>query len=410
MLLTVAFLDVFHGDCTVVTFNEPGRKACIVIDGGEFEDAAKRLAAYLKNEQIEVIDLLVATHIDSDHINGLVNLLESESHKANSWNKGKKPCIRYYWGPKPDPDYVKPLAEESLQISALSAPARQMMDFVIQSVGQNQDLSGLVKEYIVDVNNMYYPSLEDMPPLNIFNNVKLELLAPDIQVLDTEIKAKALSVSNIQTLTTTAALPEKGPLNLKDLQEILALNTEEMVKAADRDANNQSIVFKLTPVEGSSDESKGWTFLFPGDAELESWENMEQTGVEEILPSKILKIAHHGSINGTDKTAFNIINPEYCIISVGQKHGLPDREALNIIKKDKNRKLFCTERNNHPKNHGDCIKKSNCPRREPSDFRSLRFIIDTDTGEAKNDMFLINTKIGKIEITSGDIWCPESSW
>ncbi|MBN2463452.1 MAG: MBL fold metallo-hydrolase [Dehalococcoidia bacterium] len=409
MLLTVAFLDVFHGDCTVVTFNELERKACIVIDGGEYTDAAKRLAAYLKNEQVEVIDLLVATHIDSDHINGLVNLIKSESHGTNSWNKGKKPCIRYYWGPKPDPNYTPP-EEENHQMSALAVPALQMMDFVIKSVGQNQELSGLVKEYILDANNIYYPSLEDMPPLNIFNNVKLELMAPDIQVLDSEIEAKALSVSNIQTLTKTSSGPKKGRLKLKDLHEILALNTEEMAKAANRDANNQSIVFRLTPVEGRSSGAKGWTFLFAADAELESWENMGQTGVKENLPSKILKIAHHGSVNGTDEATFDIINPEYCIISVGQKHGLPDREALNIIKKDKNRKLFCTERNNHPKNHGDCIEKSNCPRRETSDFRSLRFTIDTDTGEAKNDMFVINTGTGEIEIKSGEIWCPEISW
>ena len=47
MILTVAFLDIFHGDCAVVTFEEKGRKACIVIDGGEKRDAARRLADYL---------------------------------------------------------------------------------------------------------------------------------------------------------------------------------------------------------------------------------------------------------------------------------------------------------------------------------------------------------------------------
>ncbi|GAH87821.1 unnamed protein product, partial [marine sediment metagenome] len=41
---------------------------------------------------------------------------------------------------------------------------------------------------------------------------------------------------------------------------------------ADRNANNQSIVLKLTPREGIADQLKEWTFLFTGDAEQESWE------------------------------------------------------------------------------------------------------------------------------------------
>ena len=85
-------------------------------------------------------------------------------------------------------------------------------------------------------------------------------------------------------------------------------------------------------------------------------------------------------------------------------------EIKEIIKKDEKTKLFCTERNNKTDKPGACLEKSNCPRRKPADFRSLRFVIDTDTGEEKNDMFLIDTNLGEIEIKSGEIWCPEISW
>ena len=46
MKLKVSFLDVFQGDCAVITFDEGGRKVCIVVDGGETKKAAQRLAAY----------------------------------------------------------------------------------------------------------------------------------------------------------------------------------------------------------------------------------------------------------------------------------------------------------------------------------------------------------------------------
>jgi len=401
MLLTVAFLDVFHGDCAVTTFSEGGGKACIVVDGGEEPDAARRLAAYLKHEGVEVIDLLVATHIDSDHVNGLVHFLKSESAKANSWNKGKEGCIRYYWGPKPDPNWTAP--------SRRKAPQSQTMNFVIQSVAQNQELNKLVEKHILDAANIYYPSLQDMPPLNIFNKVRLELMAPDTQILDSAIQAKALSVSNLpykQTLGKIASTAGRKRLKLKDLRQILAMNAEEMAKVANRNANNQSIVFRLTPTE-----SRGWSFLFSGDAEEESWEMMRQMPqVRESLPARVLKVPHHGSINGINEAAFRAINPEYAVISVGQKHGLPDGQTLSLIKRGGKRRLFCTERNNSQDHPGPCRQKRRCLRKTPSDFRSIRFTIDTDSGQERIDMFLVDTKRGEIEITGGEIWCPENIW
>lgn len=414
MVLTVAFLDVFHGDCAVVTFNERGRKACIVIDGGEKRDAAKRLAAYLKHEEIEGIDLLVATHIDADHVNGLVHFLKSESSKTDSWNKGKEKCIRHYWGPKPDPNWIPPSRRKSVQMSPLAAPELQTMSFLIQSVAQNQRLSELVKKHIFDVDNIRHPSLQDMPSPGIFNNIGLEVIAPDAQILDSAIQSKALSLSNApyrQALARMDPLPNRGRLKLEDLRKILAMNAEEMSKIANRNANNQSIVLKLTPKEGKAAESKKWTFVFTGDAEHESWEMMRQIAqVRNNLPSKVLKVPHHGSVNGIDEPSFRAIDPEYSIISVGQKHGLPDGQVLNLIKRDGKRKLFCTERSNSRYHPGPCIRKRKCIRKKVSDFSSVRFSIDTDTGEEKIHAFTVDARLGKVEIQTGEIWCPENKW
>ena len=410
MLLNVAFLDVFHGDCAVVTFNQDGRKACIVVDGGEKRDAAKRLAAYLKHEKVEVIDMLVATHIDSDHVNGLVQFLKSESGKTTSWNKGKEKCIRYYWGPKPDPDWAPPppTRTRGASISPSLTPQLQTMDFVIQSVEQNQQLSDLVQKHIIDADNIYYPSLKEMPPLDIFDGISLEFLAPDVQILDSTIQKMALSVSNLpykQTLSKKAPAGRRRRLTLVDLRGTLAMNAERIAEIAKRNANNQSIVFRLTPADAS-----GWSFLFTGDAEEESWEMMRHMPrAKKKLAARVLKVPHHGSINGINKASFKVINPEYSIISVGQKHGLPDGQTLNLIKGDRKRKLFCTERNNSGTEPGPCGEKE-CIRKKESYFRSIRFSIDTDTGEEKIDIFTINAKLGGIEIETGDIWCRENKW
>jgi beta-lactamase superfamily II metal-dependent hydrolase len=59
--------------------------------------------------------------------------------------------------------------------------------------------------------------------------------------------------------------------------------------AIDKAANNTSVVFSL--------HWRGWKLLFPGDAEQASWKMMKAQGVLE--PVHFLKVAHHGSQNGT---------------------------------------------------------------------------------------------------------------
>ncbi len=121
----VAFLDIGHGDCTVITFTEPDttspdgeRRRCIVIDGGDegnkgvqglqpdAPNAAWRLAEYLKAREVRSIDLLIGTHIDADHIGGLLTFLKDHTAKTDGqgdyfWNN-RVACIGQYWGPSRD--------------------------------------------------------------------------------------------------------------------------------------------------------------------------------------------------------------------------------------------------------------------------------------------------------------------
>ena len=411
MTIKIAFLDVFHGDCTVVTFNEPHKKACIVIDGGEKKEAANRLAAYLKSENIEAIDLMIASHIDADHINGFIHLLKSYSHRPNSWNKGNKKCIHHYWGPKPDPNWVKP-PKISPQSQASRGPSqRTTLNYVAQSVKQNQDLNKLIEKHITSSANIHFPSLQEKPPMNLFQNIKLELLAPDMQIMDSEIQKKSMTISNAPYKLKwfhSQSKPSPGPLTLKELRHILDFNAEEMAVIANRTANNQSLVVKVTP---KARPARKWSFLLSGDAEHESWDMMLNNSAQKRkLPSKVLKVPHHGSNNGINLNSFRKINPEYNVVSVGQKHGLPDGPTLNLIKQRRNVKLFCTERNNSSKKPGACVNINSCIRKTDPDFRSLRFAINSNTGDTKIETFVINTQRNRTEIKNEVMWCPIMNW
>jgi len=85
--LVVAFLDVGHGDAAVLRFREGHQVRTIVVDGGGPEHS-ERLLAYLLRNAITTVDLLVATHVDRNHITGLIPVVESE-----------RITIHHFWGP-----------------------------------------------------------------------------------------------------------------------------------------------------------------------------------------------------------------------------------------------------------------------------------------------------------------------
>jgi hypothetical protein len=235
-------------------------------------------------------------------------------------------------------------------------------------------------------------------------------LAPDKQISDTELKAHLLTSLNIpdnQKRLNNSGQLTSGKLTINDVHKILAMNAAHMAEIADRTANNQSIVLKLYP---KSAKSKKWSFLFTGDADTSSWKMINKQTTVKGLKSKVLKIPHHGSVNGIINESFLKVNPHYCIVSAGQKHGLPDASNLNMVKNKLSRKIFCTERNNNLNNPGPCTAKDNCPRKAINDFRSLRFRINTLTGKSEIEPFIFSADNRSIEFIKSETWCPENKW
>ncbi|WP_058486773.1 ComEC/Rec2 family competence protein [Defluviitalea phaphyphila] len=112
---------------------------------------------------------------------------------------------------------------------------------------------------------------------------------------------------------------------------ILAPNKDEY-----EDFNNYSIVIKY--VFGNH------SFLFTGDAEKESEEEMLLNNIE--LKSDVLKIGHHGSNTSTTDEFLEAVNPSYGIICVGQdnKYKHPHEETIDKLIKN-NVEILRTDKN-----------------------------------------------------------------
>lgn len=369
MNLIVAFLNCrSHGDCAVITFEDSNKPACIVIDGGEDNKSAKALLDYLNDQKVKVIDLMVGTHIDSDHINGLKYFVQDQL--ANK--KKNKPfiAIKTFWGPKPSEGYSPTVRPTSSPENRKLGASISWQQFILQSVDQNDDLCSALKELGAAI---VHPALDNKPK-SLFKSINLELLGPDTQIPADHIKTKALGLGTEQV--------SEGPITtLEDLERTVNSNYESMAIEANRNANNQSIVFRLTSSVGNKD-AKDWSFLFTGDAEEEAWEEMcGSSAVATKLNAKVLKIPHHGSsLNGITDAGAAKVKPEYSINSVGQKHGLPDEETLVRLNKLKS-KILCTQRNQDKKKKSACysITGEECPAK--GDARNVIFKVDTATGK-----------------------------
>lgn len=365
------------GDCIVISFDERfpegQRKACIVVDGG-YASSKVALKNYLEEEKIDIIDLMVATHIDNDHISGLKAFLQSYVKDKNG--EKNKFELRNYWGPAPKAFEPISITEFVSYIMDVSDFGIEELSFISQSVAENEKLNDVVKE-ILPLDHIFYPSvrIRDGIP-KIFKSIAIDILAPDKQIPDDKIKGKRLQENSLGDTFLWGSGIDLTDAELKKKVNAAALENN-------RTANNQSIVFKLTPLDSNGKRIESCTFLFTGDAEEESWEFMIPKW-KKNLHSKLLKVSHHGSRTGTSKHIMKMVKPKYCVICAGKNtHGLPDEDVLEMLNK-KHLRIFCTGRNPNKK-ESPCVEKKvlkKCPRWDETKEKHIKdtviFEVDTD--------------------------------
>jgi len=103
--------------------------------------------------------------------------------------------------------------------------------------------------------------------------------------------------------------------------ELFIMHPGVPIKGTDSDANNNSLIIKLSYLHTS--------FLFTGDAEVEALAELRKKKLSVDFRSDVVKVPHHGSKNGLDPDFFDQVSPRMAVISVGKNSfGHPDPEVL----------------------------------------------------------------------------------
>lgn len=303
MGVRLVFFPANCGDSFLVECPVLGGVFRILIDGGTPETAAV-ISAYLKKDgACPPIDLVIVTHIDNDHIGGIINLLkEQEINSAikEVWFNG----VSRLGAPLPKNIQSLSVAQGIDLEKTLSTDPRWNTSFGMAPISLNADNS-----------SRHVP---------LANGIEIHILSPGTVQLD-ELKRNWDKVA--AELGNAKKKKEKLPAGVGGLGAAKDVGFLSRVKFTQDKAfaNGSSIAFLL--------KTGGKTLLFTGDAfpsvMLEAAEKFD------VHPIKVdvFKVSHHGSAGNTNEDIVKKFPAYRYLISTDGTHEHPDDETIARILK-----------------------------------------------------------------------------
>ncbi len=293
-------LPAFNGDCLILkTFDRSGNPFTMLIDGGTSATFHPVLKKEIK--QLEYIDLVVLTHIDSDHIGGLIKYIKSPNFDHEK--------VGQFW-----------LNSKNL---------RFVGDGSDISYGQAKTLEELLIDHQVPTEkiktDIYVGCVPALP-----NGIEIELLSPTLEVLS-KLEERWPELSDeykdkLKTLQISGLKPSQIPRG--DLLALASAEDTPQKTILGDIVNSSSIAFVL--------RSFDLKILFLADSHPHQIMNeLDKTySSTNRLAVDLVKVSHHGSKNNTMKCVLDVLDCDRYIISTNggsSDDTHPDRETIARI-------------------------------------------------------------------------------
>lgn len=315
-MINLKALPAHDGDSFIIEFGEEEtKKSNVIVDGGRGKQIVRELLRETNEitDNNQCVDLLVLTHIDADHIQGLLKLFELKNFN--------KECIRRVFFNS------KSLLSEEFDTKIVE-DNNLTINFAKEEISFKQ---GETFEKFLENLNIEKMTLIDSSCEPIYiNDAKLTILSPDKKNLND------LYVNWDKTFNKKKANKE-----IKGTNTDYNISIEEILKnpfIEDKAiANGSSISFIL--------EYKSKRILLLGDSHPSViLNNIKKINDNKEIEFDLVKISHHGSKFNTSDELLKYINCENYLVSTNRdnKHGFPHKEALSRIVKNNFSKNLAT--------------------------------------------------------------------
>lgn len=307
MSLDIELLPAREGDSIWISYGDPVHH--ILIDGGR-KATAETVKQRIKQSD-EPLELMVVTHVDRDHIEGILNILQDE-HTAirckDIWFNGY----------------------DHLNNTQLIIQANYDGDVPeIMGARQGEDLSDAIVLRDLPWNKVVLgkpiecPSTGTAKAIPLTGGLTLSLLSPDREKLEDLIPKWEEECRRAEILP--GFVEQENP----DIEIMGSINIDELAEEPFEDdhspANGASIAFLL--------EYDNRRVLFAGDAHVDRLiSGLEPLANGGKVKLDAFKVPHHGSRHNISKELLSLIDCDnYLISSNGSYFNHPDPVAISRI-------------------------------------------------------------------------------
>lgn len=338
--------DVGTGDCHIIRLiKEDGNQFSIMVDCGCYTETLKE---YLSDVLHDKIDLLIATHIDSDHIKGLANMLKNHPNLKidKIWYNG----------------YRRNNSNEEIKLNnqqkAIINQIKKVLPLEFDAIGYKEISAenGMTLAQIILDNEELSRVWEKEPITTDRNNVSLPegfgeiiILSPEPVALDIIDKMFKDAFDTYFMQQWNESL-EKG----ENLQELLirlvdAYSDKKEIKliSASRHFNIKSaddlrMIAKEEGIDKSKTNLSSIAFVLKcGDHKIALLGDAHDSVLISSLENKFteeqpvyfdaIKVSHHGSINNNSRLLWSKINSHRIFISGSRSDEYPSIGTIGKI-------------------------------------------------------------------------------
>lgn len=334
------------GDCIFFLLQDGERKYNMMIDCGEYTTAIRE---YVENQLGKQIDLLIITHIDADHIQGIEQMLK----ETPDLNIGKI-IFNSYERQQGQPETpLTPIQKQ--QIESIKGELNCVFrDAIENEVSARQAVTGLSK--LIASNPLWrakwergYTALDARKEIDLNEWGVIKILAPtlrEIKKLDEEFRSLLFNelfveddnveLSDCETLyETLIRYAELHANESAEDRQIAGETLEERLQSAAEENPKESII---TPANKASLafvwEKDGKRVLFLGDSKP----GIVVKGLLAHYPQgpfpmifESIKVAHHGSHYNTTESLTEHVDSEHYFITGGEEGTRPSEAAMGRI-------------------------------------------------------------------------------